>query len=242
MRANGASFASQGDRHIFRPTRMCRGDARTGRKMSQSPAGASRRPGFSLIELLVVIIIITIMVALLLPALQRARAAANRAVCENHLHQLALAARMYVGSFKKYPDPAPPNSVGGWSVELLLFLEEKALHDELTANPILNPVSLPPYAKIRPKVESCPMGYGGDSTIAGIPAAHYVAVVNSKGVPVGIADAPVDFHGPWATGPVMSLSDIKRKTGPHDGGFYYAKRDGSVHFTLSPDFTWPSDE
>ncbi len=199
----------------------------------------SSRSGFSLIETLVVIVIISIMVALLLPALQRARAAANRAACENHLHQLALAARMYVGSFKKWPDPAAPNSAGGWSVELLLFLEEKALHDQIMQNPTLNPAALSPYVTIRPKLETCPLGYDGDSTIAGIPAANYVAVGNSKGLSIALADAPIDFRGPWVTGPAMSLLDIEKKTGPHDGGFYYAMTDGSVHFSLESGIVWP---
>ncbi len=212
----------------------------------------SCRSGFSLIETLVVIVIITIMVSLLMPALQHARAAANRAACENNLHQLALAAGMYMGSFKKYPDPAPPNSVGGWSVEILVFLEEKAWHDELMKNPTLNPVSLSPYATMRPKVMTCPMGRSGDSNIATIPLAHYVVLTIPRGsqtvvgglpqpnqVPNAIADAPIDFQGPWVTGPTMLEFDCKKMTGPHDGGFYIAERDGSVHFTMEPNFLWP---
>ncbi len=97
----------------------------------------ARTPGFTLIELLVVIAIIAILIALLVPAVQKVRAAAARAQCQNNLKQLALACLTYESAFKSLPRgteyPASPTFSTGdngtsWVFNVLPYMEQEPLY------------------------------------------------------------------------------------------------------------------
>ena len=110
--------------------------------MSSIPVARGRlRRGFSLVELLVVITIIGIMVGLLLPAVQQARAAARRISCDNNLKQLGLGLLNYESALRKLPagylfkrGPQGNHSGFGWGAMILPYLEQSSAYTSLNFN------------------------------------------------------------------------------------------------------------
>ncbi|MDO4549615.1 MAG: DUF1559 domain-containing protein [Planctomycetia bacterium] len=99
------------------------------------------KKGFTLVELLVVMVIITILVGFLLSGVQQIREAARRSVCENNLRQLALGSLNHEHAIGTFPssgwttffvgDPdmgMGPNQPGGWLFSLLPYIEQNDVY------------------------------------------------------------------------------------------------------------------
>src|SRR5262245_61214917 len=84
---------------------------------------SEQRNGFTLIELLVVIAIIGVLIALLMPAVQKVREAANRMSCANNLKQIGLACQLYHDSARALPYTRV-DTRETWALILLPYLEE----------------------------------------------------------------------------------------------------------------------
>jgi prepilin-type N-terminal cleavage/methylation domain-containing protein/prepilin-type processing-associated H-X9-DG protein len=97
------------------------------------------RIAFTLVELLVVIAIIAILIALLLPAVQKVREAAARVKCQNNLKQLALGYHMYNDQNGVLAPGVWVTGTGnngydqnwGWGVLLLPYIEQADLYHQL---------------------------------------------------------------------------------------------------------------
>jgi prepilin-type N-terminal cleavage/methylation domain-containing protein len=149
------------------------------------PSPTPARHGFTLIELLVVIAILAVLIGLLLPAVQKVRASANRVACLNNLKQIGLAMHLYAdehGTFPAgylYAAPPKPNRPGadisnrpppnsypqynspgwGWASLILPYLEQGNLARTIRYDlPVESPTNLDARVTVL-KVYTCPADY-----------------------------------------------------------------------------------
>ncbi len=180
---------------------------------------ATRR-AVSLIELLVALAILAVLVGLLLPAVQRVRHRADDMRCQNNLHQLNLGVGGYVETHKRLPTPGSPTSVGGWSFEVLPFIEQQPLREAVGLG---TPTATAPAVLARPPaVFRCPRRESPVGPTAGMSPAHYVLVPVTRRDSFALYDAPLDLRTPWASGPELTPQELSQSSGPHRGGFHRA--------------------
>ena len=130
----------------------------------------TRRRGFTLIELLVVIAIIAILIALLVPAVQKVRESAARAQCQNNLKQMGLGLHNYHDVNLKFPPGGDANKISAQAY-MLPYIEQENVFKTIVfsqkanspANAIPRGITIPIYLCPSDSRGQTPSNFGANS-------------------------------------------------------------------------------
>jgi prepilin-type N-terminal cleavage/methylation domain-containing protein len=182
------------------------------------------RRALTLIELLVVLFIISVLLGLLFPAVQSARAKMRATACQNNVRQVGIALQRYIATLKRFPEREK------WTTDILRWIEEWPLHD-LVAGGIQEGAVLP-----RPPLFRCPAQDDPYSRVPNVYTCHYVLTVDRPKQPVKGERFSWDLHDreklddngqyrPWYFGPEITFAEQRQmfatKEGPHALGAFY---------------------
>ncbi|MDB5174023.1 MAG: hypothetical protein JWN51_2796 [Phycisphaerales bacterium] len=220
------------------------------RRCSQASTQAARRGGFTLVELLVVIGIIALLMSILLPALQKARASANAVKCESNLRTLMLSFTMWASDHHQHL-PGTLFSADNVHPDYDDWLFGKGTFDDCPqAGTVYNYVNTA-EVYLCPQMESNGRGrlagsngkfdyaffsmFGG-AKLTSIPSESQLTDlslhVTTMPTPVICQENAYMINGPSADGDHSGTDQI---THVHNKGGYYASIDGAVSFVIEPD-------
>jgi prepilin-type N-terminal cleavage/methylation domain-containing protein len=186
-----------------------------------------QRRAFTLVELLVVVTIISILVGLLLPAVQSAREAGRAAQCRNNLHQLGVAMTSHENACGVYPsggwgylwvgDPDRGTGIeqpGGWIYNILAHMGQQSLRDRGLA-----------LAEPQKKQELCK---------AMQTALPELSCPTRSGPSPGPANSSLAFNNADS-----AESVVKTDYAVNGGDFYLSCVPGPTYSEAGPNYSWP---
>lgn len=154
---------------------------------------------FTLVEVIVVILVIGILLALLLPAVQHARESARRTQCFNNLRQTGLALTQYHGSIGMFPSAYNTGFIDlvsetgpnwGWGTMILGHLEQNSLFHSINFNASASGDAAETVRKLRVSVFLCPSSPSQDVSIesweyrsplySGLSPANYIGSAGTR--------------------------------------------------------------
>ena len=198
----------------------------------------SRRFGFSLIELLVVITVIGVLIALTVPAVQSAREGARRTQCQNNLHQLGVALEVHAEQFGHYPEDGERGH--GFGTYLLALLDQQPLYDKI--DPLNTPLPagpvIPGTGDTLLPVFRCPSHSADDHLDSGYARSDYIgndaifrkatafqSIVDGDSQTMSVGETTSEHA--WALpGTAMAGS------APNSGGGFSSSHIGGMHILL----------
>lgn len=227
-------------------TKSCMHGVRMPSPCGTYPIKGLRYRGFTLVELLVVIVIIGVLMALLLPAIRAARESARMSSCSNNLRQVGLALEQYQMRIGTFPVDGENNY--GVLAFLLPFVEEKALFESIKPRQVPATIGSSIHQTAGSTVLNvflCPSA-GSDPILksSGLSRGSYLGTEALFGERHGLADIKDGDSNTISFGETLrEHSWISPGTGdttrPNSGGVFASEHDlganfvfcdGSVHF------------
>jgi len=211
------------------------------RQTRHVPRAASLRRGFTLIELLVVISIIAVLVAMISPAVLRARSAARRIECSNKLKNVAAAAISYAGDNNGRLPPlvrynaqlTSANKFRSWTTDLLLYLDQAAVQRDYNSGAITTVATTAPHMEVL----TCVVDDNNYKLVGGLSYVANAGYMNPTSFDgTNLHDAfTVDWDGDGVSGLLSGTYDPDDARFAHSTGVFWRTDTGDT-FRMSLEF------